>query len=406
MWRPVARAFVGRGAMKTINEVETASRAERRRWRRARYRQWLMVVAVLVGLCLAAGAYAGLRGEGSSEVDHTVMGAEEVHPSGVDSEEGQAPTSPSVEKARLLASKATQRPGAARDGGSTHSEPADKQAAEKTQEVAEESLDVLVLGVDRRPSAAAGSTSHSDTMMLVRVNPQTGQIRLLSVPRDLLVEVEPGVEDRINTAYLYGGTARATAVMEDLTGITIDRYAIVDFGGFEDAINALGGVTLKVEQPIRIGLDGRRVYIAPGRQELDGLEALAYARYRGTACGDLDRIRRQQHLIAALRKQALAWNTITRLPGIVRAMYENVDTNLGIVQAISLGRALASQGEDGGVRSYQLVGKPEVRPNGDAVLVPDERANEKILETFRNDDTTKDARRDKPPRSGGSSSGC
>jgi LCP family protein required for cell wall assembly len=247
-------------------------------------------------------------------------------------------------------------------------------------------------------------------MMLVRVNPQTGQIRLLSVPRDLLVEVEPGVEDRINTAYLYGGTTRATEVMEDLTGITIERYAIVDFGGFEDAIEALGGVTLKVEQPIRIGLDGRRVYIAPGRQQLDGLEALAYARYRGTACGDLDRIKRQQRLVAALRKQALAWNSITKLPGIVRVMYENVDTNLGIVQAISLGRALWNQGEGGGVRSYQLVGKPEVLPNGDEVLVPDERANEKILEAFRNDDTKKDGGRnggrDKAPRSGGSSSGC
>jgi polyisoprenyl-teichoic acid--peptidoglycan teichoic acid transferase len=65
---------------------------------------------------------------------------------------------------------------------------------------------------------------------------------LLSVPRDLLVEVEPGVKDRINTAYLDGGTQRATAVMEDLTGITIDRHAIVDFGGFEDVIDAIGSV--------------------------------------------------------------------------------------------------------------------------------------------------------------------
>jgi LCP family protein required for cell wall assembly len=194
---------------------------------------------------------------------------------------------------------------------------------------AEVSLVVLVLGVDRRPSAGEGSASHSDTMMLVRVSPQTGTVKLLSVPRDLFVEVRPGVEDRINTAYLYGGTERATVVMEDLTGIPIDRHAIVDFGGFEDAIDALGGVTLKVGEPIRLGIEGRRVYIPAGRQELDGLEALAYARYRGSACGDLDRIRRQQRLIAALREQALGWNTITRLPGIVKVTHQNVDTNLG-----------------------------------------------------------------------------
>ena len=283
-------------------------------------------------------------------------------------------------------------------GAPTH-EPADRQAPEETQEIVEESLDVLVLGVDRRSSAAQGSTSHADTMMIVRVSPQTGQIRLLSVPRDLLVEVEPGVKDRINTAYLDGGTQRATAVMEDLTGITLDHHAIVDFGGFEDVIDAIGGVTVKVGNPIRIGLDGQRVYIPPGQQELDGLEALAYARYRGTACGDLDRIRRQQRLIAALREQALEWNTITRLPGIVRVMHENVETDLGFVQAISLGRALVGHSEEGKMRSYQLKGEPEILPNGDAVLVPNEQANERILEKFRNEVPAKNSRR-------GSSSRC
>jgi polyisoprenyl-teichoic acid--peptidoglycan teichoic acid transferase len=392
--------------MKVVNEVNTATRAERRRWRRARYRRRLIVFAGLVGLCFVSGAYAVILGQGSgSEADNSAVKAGEVPSPGVGPEEWQEPISPSAEKARLLSSKTPQGPVVKRSGGPTHG-PAEKQVPVATQEVAEEPLDVLVLGVDRRPSAAEGSTSHSDTMMLVRVSPQTGDIRLLSVPRDLLVEVEPGVKDRINTAYLYGGPTGATEVMEDLTGVTVDRFAIVDFGGFEDAIDSLGGVTLDVEQPIRIGLDGRRVYIPPGKQQLDGLEALAYARYRGTACGDLDRIRRQQRLIAALREQALGWDAITRVPGIVRVMYENVDTNLGIVQAISLGRALVNEGDNGGIRSYQLKGKPEILPNGDAVLVPDQQANEKILENFRNEDPANDSGQDKVPRSAGAYSGC
>ena len=321
------------------------------RYRWGRFRRRRVIVAALVGLVFATGALAGIvREGGGSEADHSAVKAGEERSS------SDAP---------------------------------------------EEALDVLVLGVDRRPSAAEGSASHSDTMMLVRVSPQTGDIRLLSVPRDLLVEVKPGVEDRINTAYLYGGTRRATAVMEDLTGITVDRYAIVDFGGFEEAIDALGGVTLEVEHPIRIGIEGRRVYIPPGRQELDGLEALAYARYRGTACGDLDRIRRQQRLVAALREQALGWDAITKVPGIVKVMQDNVDTNLGLDQAISLGRALVGRGKSGGMRSYQLEGKPEILPDGDAVLVPDERSNEKILENFRNGDTKKDAGQDEAPRDDG-----
>ena len=392
-----------------MREIDTRTpRTERLRWRRAQNRKRrLMVVAVLVGLFVATGAYAGIVQEGvGSEAGHHSAKTGEGGSSSVAPYEAQESTAPSVEKARGPALRTTGGPIASRGSEPTR-DPADKPAPKKTpKDDEEETLDVLVLGVDRRPSAGKGSASHSDTMMLVRVSPQTGTVKLLSVPRDLFVEVRPGVEDRINTAYLYGGTQRATAVMEDLTGIPIDRHAIVDFGGFEDAIDALGGVTLKVGEPIRLGIEGRRVYIPAGRQELDGLEALAYARYRGTACGDLDRIRRQQRLIAALREQALGWNTITKLPGIVKVTHENVDTDLGIVQAITLGRALVGRGKDGGIRSYQLEGEREILPNGDEVLVPEERANERILEKFRNDGPTKNPSQDRAPRDAGSRSAC
>jgi hypothetical protein len=175
----------------------------------------MVIAAALVGLFFAAGAYAGIVREGGG------------------SNEAQESAASSVEKAPVPAFKATEGPVASQNSEATHA-PADKTAPE-------ESLDVLVLGVDQRPGATGGSSSHSDTMMLVRVSPETGRIQSLSVPRDLLVEVKPGVEDRINTAYLYGGVEQAAAVMEDLTGISADRYAVVDFGGFEDMVNALGG---------------------------------------------------------------------------------------------------------------------------------------------------------------------
>jgi LCP family protein required for cell wall assembly len=385
-----------------VHELDTRTHTERLRWRKLR----LMVVAVLVGLLAATGAYAGIVQEGvGSEAGHHSAKTGEGRSPGADPDEAQVSTAPSVEKARGRVHETKEGLVASRRSEQKR-DPAGKPAPKETSRDAEVSLVVLVLGVDRRPSAGEGSASHSDTMMLVRVSPETGRVGLLSVPRDLLVEVQPGVEDRINTAYLYGGTQRATAVMEDLTGISIDRHAIVDFGGFEDAIDALGGVTLKVGEPIRVGIEGRRVYIPAGRQELDGLEALAYARYRGTACGDLDRIRRQQRLITALREQALGWNTITRLPGIVKATHENVDTDLGIVQAITLGRALVGRGKDGGMKSYQLKGEREILPNGDEVLVPRERANERILEKFRNDGPTKNPSQDRPPRDAGPRSAC
>ena len=370
-----------------------------------------LLVTVLAGLMLGVGAPLGVfLYDGGSK--HGDTGSRAGHDRPVDvpaafrGSAGGVGGSPvrKVEEERTAASEQDGSPVISRDdpieGGASSKREA------KGQPVASAgSLDVLVLGVDRRPEDAQGAATRSDTMMLVRVIPGTGQIKLLSVPRDLLVEVEPGVEDRINTAYAYGGVERARAVMEGLTGVAVDRHAIVDFAGFEEVVNALGGVTLTVEQTIRVGLEGRRVHIPAGRQELDGLEALAYARYRGTPCGDLDRIRRQQRLISALRGEALGWNTITELPRIVVVANQNVDTDLGIAQAISLGRALVARGGKGGVRSTQLKGEPETLPNGDQVLLPDYRANERILEAFRSDE--EEAHRpDRSPRPRGASSGC
>lgn len=404
-----------RGVMvEDVHGPNDETRARRHKKRRAQYRRRrLMVVAVLAVLSLAIGAYAGIffQGGGSFEPSNSADKAGEVRSSGVapaayrqSPDEAQESTATLAEKTEAPAFETTGGMGASSDNESTRNAP-DKPATEDTPKASTGSLNVLVLGVDRRPEDPVGSRTHSDTMMLVKATPQTGQIELLSVPRDLLVEVVPGVEDRINNAYAYGGIEQAKSVMENLTGIPIDRYAVIDFEGFKEVIDTLGGITLKVEQPIQVGIEGQRVYIPAGTQELDELEALAYARYRGTPCGDLDRIERQQQLVAALRAQALEWNTVTQLPKIVKIVNENIDTDLGIVQAISLGRTLIGYGADGGMRSAQLKGEPEILPNGDEVLIPDEQANEAILENFRNDGP-KVRRADRVPQPGGSSSEC
>src|SRR5215217_8646814 len=114
-------------------------------------------------------------------------------------------------------------------------------------------VNVLVLGVDRRPPDSDEPQvvgSRSDTIMLVRIYPRSGEVGLLSIPRDLLVEVEPGIEDRVNAAYSYGGVDQAEEVVEDVTGIPVDRYAIVDFEGFSETIDAMGGVEVEVEDEV------------------------------------------------------------------------------------------------------------------------------------------------------------
>jgi LCP family protein required for cell wall assembly len=218
----------------------------------------------------------------------------------------------------------------------------------------------------------------TDTIMLVQVVPETGQVKLLSIPRDLLVEIEPGVEDKINAAYAYGGIEQTVSTVQSYSEVPIDRYAIVDFEGFEDAINAMGRVELSVE-----GEFPENWHMEEGLQKLNGHRALLYARYRGTPGGDLARIERQQQLVAALRSEALDWDTVTELPGIMRVMNENVETNVGFQEALSLGGTLISQGRNAQMTSVQLKGTPDTLRNGEQVLVPNRTANQAILEEFR-----------------------
>ncbi len=251
-----------------------------------------------------------------------------------------------------------------------------------SQEVSHDPLNVLVVGVDRRPPGSKEPQVigvRTDTIMLVQIIPKTGRVKLLSIPRDLLVEIEPGVEHRINAAYAYGGIEQTVRAVQSYAGVPIDRYAIVDFEGFEDVINAMGKVEVDVE-----GEFPPKWRMEEGLQRLNGHRALLYARYRGTPGGDLDRIERQQQLVAALRSKALDWDTIAEFPEVMRVVNENVETNLGFREALSLGRALISQGRNAQMTSVRLEGSPYTMPSGAEVLIPNEAANRAILNEFRN----------------------
>jgi LCP family protein required for cell wall assembly len=246
-----------------------------------------------------------------------------------------------------------------------------------SQEVLDGPLNVLVLGVDESPESEVEG-SRTDTIMLVQVVPGTGEVKLLSVPRDLLVEIEPGVEDRINSAYSYGGIEQTMSALQGYARVPIEHYAVVDFEGFRDVINAMGGVEMDVEDEIP-----PKYGIKDGLQTLNGAQALFYARYRKTAGGDLDRIERQQRLVAALRSKALGWDTVNRLPEIGRVMNRNVETNLSFDQGLAFGRLLISRGRNAQMTSAQLKGTPRTLENGNQVLVPNQEANEAILAEFR-----------------------
>jgi polyisoprenyl-teichoic acid--peptidoglycan teichoic acid transferase len=373
------------------------SQAERYRRRRVRYRRRRLVIVGILGVlffaigtqaaALVQNAPVGQEDAGNNAVAEKKSPSVDQASFQTSSEVSKKPNPLSTDKTRATAKVKSQAPVASRDPTpKKQDKPAPKADQTKKKDESElpkstssEPLDVLVLGVDKSAGPEGEGSSRSDTMMLVRVTPATGEVKLLSVPRDLYVEIEPGMKDKINSAYAYGGVDQARSVMEGLTGITVDNYVIVDFQGFQEVINAIGGVKVDVGHDVF----PEKWHMGEGVQRLGGRKALFYARYRGTPRADLDRIDHQQKLLAALRRQAFRWNTVTKMPAILKTTNENVDTDLGIWQAVPLARALILHGRDGDLTSSELQGYPTTLDDGTQVLVPEDDANEAILKDFR-----------------------
>ncbi len=226
---------------------------------------------------------------------------------------------------------------------------------------------VVLLGSDAR----AGEASRSDTIVVAKAGEG-----MLAVPRDTLVEI-PGLgEDKINAAFATGGPELTVKTLENLTGLPINNYVVVHFDGVEDIVNALGGVTLEVEQPIEVGIEGRRVFIPAGTQTLNGIEALAYVRFRGTPTADIGRIGRQQGFLQELAREATSPAKLPRLPATGRAVWRNIDTNINPLEAA---RFAIRMRLSGGTEAEIYPGTPQYI-RGISYWVPDRKAGEQVIE--------------------------
>jgi LCP family protein required for cell wall assembly len=208
---------------------------------------------------------------------------------------------------------------------------------------------MLVMGLDYRDWEGEGP-SRTDTMMLVTMDPVSRTAGMLSIPRDLWVNV-PGFDyGKINTAYylgeLYnlpgGGPGLAVQTAEELLGVDINYYAQIDFSAFENFIDEIGGID--VEVPYELTVDpigpGNTVTLPAGMQHLDGPTALAYARNRDTWGADFDRADRQQQVILAIFDKITSLGALPKLIANSPTIYNNlrygIHTNLTLKQIISL----------------------------------------------------------------------
>ncbi|MBD8063647.1 LCP family protein [Oceanitalea stevensii] len=274
-----------------------------------------------------------------------------------------------------------------------------------------EAINVVVLGSDTRAGEVNdeyGTTpeagQRSDTTMIVHISAERDRVEIVSIPRDTLVTIpscgmgdgtwtEPSYETMFNRAFAMGadggglGTAAACTIrtIEELSGVLIDDFVIVDFAGFINVIDALGGVPMCI--PEAISDPKAKLELEAGEQVLDGRDALGFARARYSLGNgsDIDRIGRQQELVAAIAREALSKNLLTDLPKLYRFLDAatstlTTGTELGSIPTMA-GLAYSLRGID--LESIVFETMPHL-PAGNRV-VPAAEAEE-LWEALRDDE--------------------
>jgi polyisoprenyl-teichoic acid--peptidoglycan teichoic acid transferase len=200
----------------------------------------------------------------------------------------------------------------------------------------------------------------SDTMLMVRFDPQQQRLVVLSLPRDTRTWVEGQGLTKLNEANYYGGPALAAkATSELLSNIAIDRYIRINVQGVEKLIDALGGVKIFVPQEMKYVDESQHLYInlKQGEQRLNGAQALQFLRFRHDDLGDIGRVQRQQMMMRSLMEQALNPATLARIPQILSVIQANIDTNLTVEELI----ALAGFAAQGGTGADGQVARPQTQ---------------------------------------------
>jgi len=204
-------------------------------------------------------------------------------------------------------------------------------------------VNILVMGLDEahdvegaKPDDLVGRT---DTMLLVRVDPEDKVVNVMSIPRDTRVDIPGYGVDKINQANFEGGAKlAANTVTYNFDNVEVDRYVRVSTTAFTEIVDLVGGIEVLVPKAMQYEdkTQGLVIDLQPGLQNLNGDEAEQFARFRQDSYGDIGRVQRQQILLKALRKRMTNPTVLPKLPQIVRVLQERIDTNLSVEEMLAL----------------------------------------------------------------------
>ncbi len=258
------------------------------------------------------------------------------------------------------------------------------QLAKRDRSLLSEPTTVLVVGTDGGRAPGRGDANRSDSMLLVHLDPDTQRIAYLSIPRDLRVEIPGYGTSKINAANQIGGPALTLATVKALTGLPIDHVIVVDFDGFKELIDAIGGIEVDVPKAILSNrfdcpykparcADWKGWRFEKGRQHMDGRRALVYSRVRTNQLdpsdSDITRGNRQQIVADAVGDEIASVGTFLRLPFIGGKLAAPLATDLSAWELAQLGWVRFRSG--GGSLRCRLGGDPTTI-GGESMLIGSE----------------------------------
>jgi polyisoprenyl-teichoic acid--peptidoglycan teichoic acid transferase len=204
-------------------------------------------------------------------------------------------------------------------------------------------MNILVMGIEPVPGTVDGSpesfAGHSDTILLIRLNPENKTIRVLSIPRDTMIAIPEKGLNKVSDANAQGGHVLAARVVSrTLSNAPIDRYIRISTSGLRQLVDQLGGVEVFVPKPMVYKDSAAKfsINLVSGWQTLDGEQAEQFVRFAEPGMGDLGRVQRQQTLLLGLRDRLNSPTVLPKLPQLVRVMRKHFDTNLKLEEMMAL----------------------------------------------------------------------
>ncbi|MBE6073706.1 MAG: LytR family transcriptional regulator [Selenomonas ruminantium] len=246
---------------------------------------------------------------------------------------------------------------------------------------------ILVMGLDDGADITAATEKHTDTILVVSLENETGKVRFINIPGDTWVNLpEGGTAMKLKSVYALGGSPLMVRQVSSLLGISIHQYVTLDMATFAELIDALGGIDIYVEGDMQYEDPEANLSIKlkQGYQHLNGQQAQQYIRFRSSELGDVGRVQRQQRFVKALYQKLLQFETVPKLPAVAEIFKQHVDTSAEIFDSAHLANVLRSMSSDTPV-SVMLPGA--VAQDDESIWVPDEAGIQKRMQELFPADT-------------------